>query len=794
MGAKGRAHCAQGRGIRRALWLTSTAVALVMGPNAYAQGAPGETPVSEAQVEFNIPAQPLTDALAAFGQQSGMQVSATSALVQGKQSPGVTGAMPPESALLQLLDGTGITYTLSASNTAMLKAAPSAGDAYMLPPITVYGEKVERSYLDTYTSVGIVTAEDLEDYNIGDTADAFDRMGNVRWFQDGGNSGFMIRGLNADGVTQPSNSASLISVVVDGVTQSPEGLKRGSRGLWDVEQMEVLRGPQSSLQGRNALAGAVIVKTKDPTYEPEALARVIYGSSDRKEAAFAVSGPIIEDQLAVRLAGETRRMTSDIEFTDSVNEPLGEDEYNNFRGKVLIEPEAADGLKVLLTAARTYDAPTAAPVSDPFFDRVLTSPGLTTEFREMTLYNYAADMSYEFDSGVILRSVSAYNDTDLEVKSAPSSAPLFVRDEHRKDGDFTQELRLELGEETDGLSGVAGAFYGNFSQETDTFISGFDPVGGIFVTVQDGTFLNETETMAAYFDARYRFMERLSLIAGLRYQHDEVRNKADIASTFGPTISDRSTEFDVFLPTAGLAFDIDDEQTLTATARRGYRQGFTQVLVGTPDTVVEVEPEFVWTYELAYRFESPENRLTLGANIFYNDYTDQQIDIPDPVLAPLSNTRNAGESESYGAEIEGRYDFGNGLNAFGSLGVVKTELNDFEDASCAGGSCSGNEYPEAPEITASLGGVYRHSTGFFGSASASYTDTYFTDVDNSAALRIEDRVLVDTKLGFEAEHFSVALYCNNLFDEDYITSIDSTGMRASIGDARTVGIELTGRF
>lgn len=107
-----------------------------------------------------------------------------------------------------------------------------------LEQVFVIGEKVERPYIETLSSVGIVTAEDLENYDIFDTQDAYRRLGNVRAFADdtGGNS-ISIRGLNADGVTQPSNSAALISVVIDGVTQSVEGLKRGSRGFCGISSV-----------------------------------------------------------------------------------------------------------------------------------------------------------------------------------------------------------------------------------------------------------------------------------------------------------------------------------------------------------------------------------------------------------------------------------------------------------------------------------------------------------------------------------------------------------------------------
>lgn len=748
--------------------------------------------VLEKTVELDIGPQPLDSALTTFADQAGLRLLFSAPELVDTRSPGLTGHFTVEEALNRLLQSSGYTYRFTAEDAVTLEKSADEG-VTTLGKIVVVGEKVERSYLDTYTSVGIATEEDLDVYNADDLHDAFNNMANVRAFPNNqGNNGFEIRGMNADGVTQPANSAPLISVIIDGTTQSAEGLKRGSRGTWDVEQVEVLRGPQSTLQGRNALAGAVVVKTKDPTWVPEFEAKGGVGTLERKEAAIAVSAPIVEDQLSFRISSEYFSNTSDIDFSDPANEPLGEDEHFNVRGKLLFEPAFADGLRLLLTGSRSYDSPTAAAVTGPdFFDREYNEASTLTEFREMDVWNYSADASYLFDNGLTLRSVTAINDTDLNINSAPAST-LFFRADNRKDLDITEDLRLELNEEIHGLSGVVGLFYGNFDQETESLI---EAMGAVF---QDGTFRNQTETMAAYADLRYRFLEDFVLIGGGRFQHDEVSNYVDMESDFGPSFSDRETSFDVFLPKFGLAYDIGPTQTIAATATRGYRQGFTEIVAGSANEVNSVDPEFMWTYELAYRLATTDDRLNLGLNLFFNDYSDHQTTITDPVLAPLANTRNAADSISYGAELEGRYDFGNGLQVFGALGLLKTEFGDFPDATCApsGGNCKGNAYPEAPAVTAALGGVYRHDSGFYSAVSANYTDDYYAqgDINNQAQFEIEGRFLANAKVGYARENFTISLYADNIFDEDYLTGRSIAGNEATIGDGRTVGVEARLKF
>lgn len=774
-------------------------------------------------MHFNIPKQSVDNALQQFSSTTGIDVGYTAEMTDGLKSSTVNGELSANQALQELLSGTGLVGHFSDNNTVALKAAKKIPEPQSKPKVETIsikeptdistmetvnvvadlsGEKIKRAYKDTFTSVGVVTQEDIDNYHVNDLQDSFNHLANVRYFHNNqGNSGFQIRGLNADGVTQISNSAPLISVVIDGVTQSAEGLKRGARGTWDVKSIEVLRGPQSTLQGRNALAGTVIVETNDPTYEPELNAKASYDNQDGRDTAFAVSGPIVEDQLAVRLSGEFRDHAKNTRFTDRENKPLAKDEYRNIRGKILIEPEAVEGLRVLLSASDVYDNPTsvAALVSGPdFFDRKYITPSSSSETREMDVLNYAADISYALNEDLTLRSITAKNKTDLEIRSAPS-ATTFFRADNRKDNDFTQEFRLEMNNDYQ-LSGVAGLFYGNFQQKvkTNTLVFGFP--------FQVGTFKNETETKAIYADLRYKFDNNISLLAGARYQQDKVSNARDtIASPLlgGTNVTNkRETKENVFLPKYGIAYDIDDNQTIALTASKGYRQGFAEVVAGTTSDINEVDSEFMWAYEAAYRFVPDGKHFSLGANIFYNKYSDQQVVISYPAPPPFflfdsSNTFNIADSISYGAEIEGKYQFANGINIFGSIGLLKTKFGNYEE-NCAlsGGNCKGNEYPGAPSITASLGGIYKHHSGFFVAMDADYTSDYYTfgDINNQSDFELDSRIVANANVGYDFGDVKAKLFVENMFDKEYLLNASTRGGEATVGNGRVLGAEVLVRF
>lgn len=676
-----------------------------------------------------------------------------------------------------------LTGSLSAQDT-------SEEGAIDFGALVIEGEKVPREFIDTFSSVGVATSEDIENFKIDDIRDAFNLQSNVRWNEGNrGNAGITIRGINSDGLTG-TNNAPVTSVIIDGATQSVEGAKRGSRGIWDVKQIEVFKGPQSTLQGRNALAGAVVIETNDPSYEWEAKVQGTLGQDERKDGAFVLSGPLIDNQVAFRISGEVRDKVEDITYTNPVDAELGQDEYRNIRGKLLIEPSFLPKLSVLLTVSSTFDQPGVTAVNDvdDFFNRkFISGTNSTAEIRQGENDNYVADVTYKINDKLTLHSISSKIDSSLEISSPEGSS--FTRTETRDGDDFTQDIRLQIGDAKDKFSGVIGGFYGDFTLPRDSLITVGD------VAIQDLKQNNETENRSLYVDFRYRFVPKWSVLAGGRYTDETVRNKLVDTGLLNPTEIDVSEDFEVFLPKIGLAYDINDDQTLAFVAQRGYRSGFAQQ---TSQGVNVVDPEFLWSYSLAYRAQSPTKNWTFGATAFYYDYTDQQIEALQSIGgAQLGVTVNAGESESYGAEFDGRYNFENGLSVFGSLGLIKTE---FKELNTINGDFSGNEFPEAPLVTASFGGLYKHSSGFFVSADASYTGDYFSNSDLANVFEVDSYFIVNARAGYETDKVKAMFFVDNLFDEQYLTSISgsnpqsTTPSEATVGDGLTVGMQYTIKY
>lgn len=754
--------------------------------------------------------------VAANAQDAAATAPANSATSEATELPAITVEAPAKRNVKKVTLRKSVPQRSSGPAAAAAASVPAAA----LDQQVVEGEKVVRTVRDTTTSVGVVTGQAIAERQIRDLDEAIEQTANVVTTKDS-NAGFSIRGLNSEGQNglQNISSVPLISVIIDGATQNAEAMRRGARGLWDVEQVEVLRGPQSTLQGRNALGGAVNVKTNDPTYKLGAVVEGTIGTNDLMSGGFVLNAPIVAGQSAFRISGYATEQFRDVDYSDPDNEEMGWDKYDTLRGKLLIEPDSLPGFSALFTVSRVDDRPGNGIVSGPdFLARELNASAAFTDFRDGRADNYISDLSYEFRPGVTVRSVTAYAETESLIKTA-SGAQLARNGDNTAGTDFTQDLRLELANQGNGLAGVVGLFYGyferdNFSNSTvnrkwvgDAF--GVPGLPDVFVPYLTGSTRSETESAALYADLRYRW-NKWSLIAGGRLLRDNVitdENSTQVIQfslitgpQYVPTIGKTEETFIEFLPKLGVTYDLTDNQTIGLTYNKGYRAGFQQLtLDATTQRPIlgSIKPEFLDAYEVSYRSSWFGRTLDINANAFYYDYTDHQVAVLDRFFD--AEIVNAGNSHTYGTEIESRWRPIPPLQLYAALGLMQTE---FDELNVRGDNYAGNEYPEAPAYTISAGAMYRSPAGWFAGANVRHVADYFTglSVDNSSSKLVDPYTVVDARVGWEWEQYTLTLFAKNLFDENYLTAVSrddggtlspSYGM---VGDSRLVGVTMTGRF
>lgn len=747
--------------------------ALVFGFPAIS-ASPAEAQAQPAAQAFNIPAQPLPAALDSFSRAAGWQVDYPPSLAQGKTSAAVTGTLSPTDALTRLLSGSGLSYQVIGPKAVLLyEAAPAAqpGGAVMLDALTVTGEKIDRSLQDTATSVAVFDDKALQQRpGLLSTNGLLSRVPNVVSTETD-SAAPTIRGIDGTGPAKGGDAfvagiRSRVNLLIDGRPASFNELVYGNNTLWDAEQVEVLRGPQSTMQGRNAIGGAIVVKTKDPTWDWQGGGRLLGGNYDTRQGAAFLSGPLIEEQLAVRVAVD--RQTSETFLRG--NQPYaGIDDPNEFesemlRGKLLIQPRQLDGFSTLLTF--NYNKvlqPQSEAVRWPEAGLQSAFPTVATMFEPRSMSGIA-DTTWILSDTLTAENTFSYTDLSVRRFAPPGQGYVEI------DGyELLEEPRLRFTGLDGRLTGVGGLHAFHASQDELFNFSG------------NTRFKDLTTTYATFGEATYELVPNVELTAGGRLERETRRREGVGAFAFS-----FDETYDVFLPKVGAAWHVTPQWTVGSVVSRGYNGGGAGATFGTPFTIYTFKPEYVWNYEAYTRATLLGGRLELNGNIFYADYKDMQLPF---VLGPNSTAiRNADAAETYGSEIGARYLAMKGLTLFGSVGLLKTEITDY-----AGSGVQGNELPNAPALTVDAGFAYEHDSGFDVGADLRYSETYFSDVVNTPRAKVDPYWVANAQAGYRFGSARVFSFVNNVFDNRDELSV-STFNSANILRPRTIGLGLDVTF
>ncbi|WP_448664615.1 TonB-dependent receptor [Sphingomonas sp. CJ20] len=719
--------------------------------------------------------------------------------------------------------------------------------------IVVTGEKSNRTLQDTPTSVAVTTPERIQQENILTIQDIYSRTANVA--ETYGSAGFTIRGVSNQGVGGGGN-ADTATVYVDGAPIPREALFGGPTDLWDIQQVEILRGPQSTIQGLNALAGAIVLTTRDAsTTEYSADARVLWSEYNDRTFSAAVGGPLVKDGLGIRLSVERR---NDGGIIRNVTRGGYDDalESLNLRGKLKWTPSALPGLEVQASYNRVrrdggYLYEYARTDVPDFFDNRI-STGNAPSRGHIKTDIAVLNMGYEITPRLRFSSITSFNKTHTRalIDTDGTAADLQVVDNTNDFRTWTQEVRLNYNGER--LSGVLGAWAyrrsGGLVAANRLNIN--TPTGTIAALLQGGGFPAATATQIAdlytnalpvipvayaadapqlvrtaalFGDVRYKLTDRLSLIGGFRYDHEANRYTAETVATFTGTLpspatfgaagtplylaitavnqgvlglvqganSARATNargFDAFLPKAGVSMEWTRDLTTSFTVQRAYRSGGSSQNPARA-LLVAYDPEYSWNYEGSLRSRWLDGKLTLNANIFYIDWKDQQTTALFGLNEYDYNTVNAGKSHLYGFEIEAQGRISRTVDAYASVGHVRTKFDKFTlpTGTTSTLELAGSEFPYAARWTIA-GGVNARVGPVVGNLNANYRGPVFSDVGTTQAQgRLPGRTVVNARLGWEMERFTVFAFARNLLNEKYRQYDFASSGRAILGEPQTVG-------
>ncbi len=540
-----------------------------------------------------------------------------------------------------------------------------------------------------------------------------------------------IRGIGQPDALQTFDPA--VGVYVDGVYLSR--IQGALLSLNDVQRIEVLRGPQGTLYGKNTIGGAVSIVSKKPdlnTLKGEASAQ--YGSYNQVLLNGYVSAPLVGDKLALSLAGQWDKRDG------LVTDPLTGKKYNDrnsLTGRAILRAKPSEKLELIVSGdyTRQRNALTLGYATAPLIQTSLFPAGIKTivQPEPYGAYNYRASTSFRNGEGqrldhwgvsltanlelsdvFSLTSITAYRklrpDLYIDIDASQSQlGDVFVGlNQHQ----FSQELQLKW--DSGKFKGVIGGYFLNenvkshqeaYAADLFTFVG--TPVS--FTRLIDDE--QNTKSYAAFGQATYAFTDKLSLTGGLRYTREERRYHR-----FTTTISNQAflnginfrfpdnlpvplnaidtAKFDAWTPSVTLSYKPTGDSLVYVSAAKGFKSGgfngranslndLTLVVNGVPTLVTQFRPEKVWTYEGGAKLSTMGGRVRLSGDVFYSDYTDFQARVGGGVVG-AANTGvfpviNAGKLRIWGIEAEAAVRPADNWNIRLTMGYLNAKYREFND-------------------------------------------------------------------------------------------------------------------
>lgn len=667
--------------------------------------------------------------------------------------------------------------TLLASPAALAETAPLA-----LESVVVTGEKMERDLKNTASSVSVKNAREIDREKTGDASvhEVLNDVPNLIYTDSVGAP--VIRGQDAQG---PNNGANVFwggtvpraTINLDGHYLNYNEMYFGAPSVWDVDSIEVFRGPQTTSQGANAIAGAIIVKTKDPTFTPEAAYQAEIGNYNARRSSLAASGPLARD-LAGRLALDYSARDTFIDYTNPKFASHGTDQdfrALNLRGKLLWLPEALPGLAAKYTFAHgDSNRPTQEAASKPFHKLDHTSTTMPSWHQQTN--THIVDLDYDLENGIKLFNQTQYSQSDVHrVIGVPNGGDADIQQKNA-----SNEARITFGEQRDVLSGMGGLYYAHTSSDEILYLSG--------ISAFDDTKRN----LGVFGELNYRLTERWTLSTGLRFQQDQIERSGTSVYAGNPLDYDKT--FSALLPKVSLAYAMTPEWTLGGMVSRGYNPGGVSLNMSSKQWQT-FDDESIWNYELFARASLLDDRLHLNGNLFYMDMRDAQYNIPVVISSGLtqSYTINAEKAHAYGVELSADYRVLDNLVLKASAGALKTRIDDIDSNS----SYAHNEFARSPGYTLSFGPSWDITERLNLNAQVRHLDGYYSDVANTKSYAVDSYTITDTRMSYRFnDHVQLYGYVKNVFDDRSPTYLQQNrgigGIEASMTEPRTLGIGIKG--
>ncbi|MGI2141682.1 TonB-dependent receptor [Shewanella baltica] len=677
-------------------------------------------------------------------------------------------------APLALAIATALSTSAFAQTDAIDKPDPSTEMEVMVVTADFRSSSLEKMP----SSITVIDSQKIQDESAQHFEDLLNSIANFNW--SGGSSRpkyFQIRGVGEQEQYQGAPNSS-VGYIIDDIDLSGIGMVSS---MYDLQQVEVLRGPQGTRYGANALAGLIYLKSNDPTDVFEHGAEVSLGDDDLRTFSGFSSGPLTDSgKLLYRVSLQQHQQNG---YHDNLY--LGRDDTNGrdeFSGRAKLRWYATDDLQFDLTVLHAdfdngYDvwsltnSPTQTTSDQPGVDSQRTTgagfkatySGAET-FELTSLTSFAnTDHHYSYDGDWSNPEYWASKQcSDDDGNLAPCQYDYFW-DKTGQRKTVSQEFRLSSTEQgrifadsTDWLLGV----YGMNLKEDNQLYSEYN-------TLPDEVLDSEYEA------TNYAFFGQLdtdlgsdyALSVGLRLE----RRNSHYSDTNNDNFDPSETMWGGHIAVSKV---LNDSHNAYVRVARGYKAGgFNMTLPVELNDKKEFSTETLYNYEIGLKSHWLAGLIDTNLALFYMDRQDQQVAAsqqdPDKPQRFILFTENAGSSNNYGAELDATWYATDNLQIYSSLGWLETAYGDYQYQDKYGTEVdlTGRDLAHSPHLTYSLGGTYRTNSGWFINLNLSgKSEFYYSDSNES---RSEPYTIVNARVGYEASAWSAYLWGRNLFNEEY---------------------------
>jgi len=638
-------------------------------------------------------------------------------------------------------------FAIAAAIPALAQSPSAVEDSAASGEIIVTAERRATDLQKTAIAISAFTPDRLEERNISNVRDLAGQVPNLfvsRASISHTTQTFSLRGVGeSDPIQEP-----VLAVYVDDV-YVPRQIGSMSEFV-DLERVELLRGPQGTLYGRNSSAGALRIITRDPDDTTHVTAEAGYGSFNDAQVRALVSGPIVTDALSGSI-GYIHRSRDGVTYDPTLGHDVNRIDLDGWRGKLRFT--GIEGLDALLTVNVTRDRSDSrsyVPVNQPGPFSRRRSYSEVEPLQHLNAQSGSLRLVYTLSPVLSIKSITAaggFNLNPVYYENDGEAALIQKNLIHYNDRFVSQEVQLngELGD----VSFTSGLFYlhERFFVERDGF-SRTGTAATAPVNKLRAHNITYTDAYAVFGEGSWKATDILSLTAGVRgtiekkrfvFDNKVIDNNRNIVSQ--SIAGEADTTWHAITPKLSLQAQWTPNLLQYLTWSQGFKSGgFDNRATRLDLATLPYDPEKVTTYEGGLKATLSGGALRSNLAVFYNDYKDLQVSFYDPAYVG-SRRGNAGKAHSWGVELENELRLSDRFSVQASGGYLKAVYDDYKGAGGAGVNADGNPLINAPRYSLSGGATYDLPLGESGSrlrlsANAQYQSGFYSN----ALARPQDRV------------------------------------------------------